>query len=60
MSPAHFVNVRTTHGGPAPSETGRAIAESTRLLQADRDAWKTRRERLERAETQLTAKAKAL
>ena len=47
MSPAHFVNVRTTHGGPAPSETGRAIAESTRLLQADRDAWKTRRERLD-------------
>lgn len=60
MSPAHFVNVRTTHGGPAPPETGRAIAESERLLQADRDAWKSRRERLERAETLLTARAKAL
>ena len=60
MSPAHFVNVRTTHGGPAPSETGRAIAESKRRLQADRDEWKTRRERLARAEAQLAAKAKAL
>ena len=30
MSPRHFVEVRTTHGGPAPSETGRAIAESKR------------------------------
>jgi argininosuccinate lyase len=60
MSPAHFVNVRTTHGGPAPSETGRAIAESKRRLQADRDEWKTRRERLERAEMQLAEKARAL
>ncbi len=60
MSPAHFVNVRTTHGGPAPSETGRAIAESTRLLQADRDQWRTRRKRLERAEAQLAARAQAL
>ena len=60
MSPAHFVNVRTTHGGPAPAETSRAIAESKRLLQADRDAWKTRRDRLERAEAQLAARARAL
>ena len=60
LSPAHFVEVRTTHGGPAPSETSRAIAESSRLLQRDRDAWKSRRARLEQAELQLTAKANAL
>ena len=60
MSPAHFVNVRTTHGGPAPSETSRAIAESKRLLQADRGKWKTRRDHLARAEALLTARAQAL
>ena len=32
LSPRHFVNVRTTLGGPAPSETGRALAESVALL----------------------------
>jgi argininosuccinate lyase len=38
LSPRHFVEVRTTPGGPAPSETARAIAESEALL--DRDtAW---------------------
>jgi argininosuccinate lyase len=60
MSPAHFVNVRTTHGGPAPSETSRAIAESKRLLQADRDRWKTCRAHVEDAEALLTARAQAL
>ena len=60
MSPAHFVTVRTTHGGPAPSETTRAIAASKRLLQDDREKWKTRREHLQRAETLLTASAQAL
>jgi argininosuccinate lyase len=38
LSPRHFVEVRKTSGGPAPSETGRAIAQSEVLL--DRDtAW---------------------
>jgi argininosuccinate lyase len=60
MSPSHFVEVRKTHGGPAPSETSRAIGESLRLLQRDRDAWKSRRASLEAAESQLTARAKAL
>jgi argininosuccinate lyase len=60
MSPAHFVSVRTTHGGPAPSETSRAIAESRRLWQAARGEWQTRREHLERAEALLTARAQAL
>ena len=60
MSPAHFVEVRTTHGGPAPSETSRAITESLQLLQRDREAWKARRTRLVQAEAQLTARSKAL
>jgi argininosuccinate lyase len=60
MSPAHFVEVRTTHGGPAPSETSRAITGSLQLLQRDREAWKARRTRLVQAEAQLTARAKAL
>jgi argininosuccinate lyase len=60
MSPAHFVEVRATHGGPAPAETSRAITESARLLQRDRDAWKARRTRLQHAETELGARAKAL
>ena len=41
MSPAHFVKVRTTYGGPAPAETGRAIGESRRLLESDRESWTT-------------------
>jgi argininosuccinate lyase len=60
MSAPNFVNVRTTHGGPAPSETGRALAESRRLQAADRDAWRSRREHLEQAEAMLTERVKAL
>jgi argininosuccinate lyase len=60
MSPAHFVEVRTTFGGPSPAETTRAINESKRLLENDRDAWKARRDQLATAEADLNAKAKAL
>jgi argininosuccinate lyase len=60
MSPEHFVDVRTTFGGPAPSETTRALAESKKILQHDRDQWQTRRDRLALAERDLIARAKAL
>jgi argininosuccinate lyase len=60
MSPAHFVNVRTTHGGPAPQETSRAITESARLLERDRAQWKARREQLQWAEAELRTRAQAL
>jgi argininosuccinate lyase len=60
LSPVHFVDVRKTFGGPSPSETTRAIEESRRLLQADREAWIARRDRLARAEAGLAARAKAL
>jgi argininosuccinate lyase len=38
LSPQHFVRVRTTPGGPAPSETARAHEASTKRLTAD-TAW---------------------
>jgi argininosuccinate lyase len=60
MSPRHFVAVRTTYGGPAPSETSRAITESARLLQSDRQDWQSRRAALDRSEAELAARAKSL
>jgi argininosuccinate lyase len=38
MSPRHFVEVRRTHGGPAPAETDRALGASRDALDQDR-AW---------------------
>ena len=38
LSARHFVDVRKTHGGPAPSETSRAITASEKLLAAD-EKW---------------------
>ena len=60
LSPRHFVQIRTTHGGPAPAETRRAIGESQRRLQTDREAWQLRSERLAKAESQLDARVKRL
>jgi argininosuccinate lyase len=60
LSARHFVDVRTTHGGPSPKETGRAIAESQRKLGADRESWQARRQALANAESLLQAEAKAL
>jgi len=53
LSPRHFVEVRKTPGGPAPSETARAIAAS-RLRLAEDDGWlKSRIESLCAAEQML-------
>jgi argininosuccinate lyase len=38
LSPEYFVRVRTTPGGPAPSETARARQDSSRALESDQ-AW---------------------
>ena len=38
LSAQHFVSVRQTRGGPAPSETERALAASRGQLEGDR-AW---------------------
>jgi argininosuccinate lyase len=36
LSPRHFVEVRTTLGGPAPAETSRALDLARQALEADR------------------------
>jgi argininosuccinate lyase len=60
LSPHHFVEVRRTHGGPAPAETARAIQESRQLLQRDA-AWLARtREALSAAEERLKQRSLAL
>ena len=60
MSPAYFVEVRRTLGGPAPEETARAVGESRRHLERDRAAWQARRDHLANAERQLDTKVRAL
>ncbi|MEW6320866.1 MAG: argininosuccinate lyase [Acidobacteriota bacterium] len=60
LSPRHFVEVRTTWGGPAPDETARAIAESRARAAADRDGWRRRREHVARAEADRQARLREL
>ena len=60
MSPRHFVEVRTTHGGPAPSETHRAILASGTSWESHNAEWQARRERIAGANKTLEARAKAL
>ena len=60
LSPRHFVDVRRTHGGPAPAETMRALGEARQQLDDDCD-WLTRtRQALAAAETGLHARCAAL
>jgi argininosuccinate lyase len=60
LSPRHFVEVRKTHGGPAPSETARAIEASRRGLESDR-AWLDRALQGTRAAaSRLSERARAL
>jgi argininosuccinate lyase len=60
LSPQHFVAVRTTYGGPAPSETARASGVSEVSLAAD-DQWlASTREHLVRAANTLKGAAAAL
>ena len=53
MSPRHFVDVRTTHGGPAPSVTGAALDWSRQALASDRAWLADTRSRLEGAAAEL-------
>jgi argininosuccinate lyase len=60
LSPHHFVEVRGTHGGPAPEETRRAIRESRQWLHRD-SAWLGRtRDALAAAEGRLKKRSDAL
>jgi argininosuccinate lyase len=53
LSPRHFVEVRTTPGGPAPSETARAIAASECTHTTDQAWFSETMGKLEAAETAL-------
>jgi argininosuccinate lyase len=53
LSPEHFVTVRKTHGGPAPSETRRAIGMSEKALGVDESWLRETRGKLRWAEEQL-------
>jgi argininosuccinate lyase len=60
LSPRHFVDIRTTHGGPAPAETSRAIEAARAELDADQ-TWLTQtRQRLAAAAATLKAGSEAL
>ena len=60
LSPHHFVDVRTTPGGPAPSVASAAIDESRRQLAADQAWWQSAGDRLTVAERRLRDRAAAL
>jgi argininosuccinate lyase len=60
LSPQHFVNVRETHGGPAPRETGRALDAARSVLNSDRDWLARTREALDAAERRLRERSQAL
>jgi argininosuccinate lyase len=57
LSPRHFVEVRTTPGGPAPAVTAEAIDASARLLDADCGWLKDTTAKLWSAEAALKAAA---
>ena len=60
LSPQHFVDVRTTAGGPAPRETEKAIADSEAVLAADGQWLQAAVSRLRGAEAELKAAVEAL
>jgi argininosuccinate lyase len=60
ISPKHFVDVRRTHGGPAPSETSRAIDEARRMLATDRRWLTATRDGLGSANARLRERSRAL
>ncbi len=60
LSARHFVAVRTSPGGPAPSETARAITASRALLDADAEWFSRTTGRLRAAEERLRQAASAL
>jgi argininosuccinate lyase len=60
LSPRHFIEVRTTPGGPAPAVISKAIEQSTRALEADRQWVSDAAGRLTAAEESLTAAVREL
>ena len=60
LSPRHFVEVRTTFGGPAPDETARAAKVSRGQLETDEAWWTKVTGALAKAEQTLAARSAAL
>ncbi len=60
LSARHFVAVRKTPGGPAPTETTRALSRSRELAASDAKWVTGAREKLQRADDGLTAAAQSL
>ena len=60
LSPRHFVNVRRTHGGPAPEVTARAAADARVRLDDDRDWWDGAKAALNAAERRLADRSALL
>jgi argininosuccinate lyase len=60
LSPRYFVDVRTTHGGPAPSVTTKAIVASRATLASDQDWLADRIAALDAADRKRAAALAAL
>src|SRR4051794_14158009 len=60
LSPRHFVEIRTTYGGPAPQETARAAKASRAALDRDESWWTAATDALAKAEQTLAARSAAL
>lgn len=60
LSPEHFVEIRRTHGGPAPEVTGAAIEASRTALAEDASWIASSKARLLNAEAALKAAAVAM
>ena len=60
LSPRHFVDVRTTPGGPAPEETARAARASRLQLDEDEAWWTGATRALAAAERRLAERSAAL
>jgi argininosuccinate lyase len=60
LSARHFIDVRTTYGGPAPSETERAMGVSKAALRADEQWLQDTRDRLRQADRKLRTASAAL
>jgi argininosuccinate lyase len=60
LSPRHFVNVRQTPGGPAPTETARALDRSRNAAAVDRTWLTDAGRRVEAAQARLRQRSQAL
>jgi argininosuccinate lyase len=60
MSARHFVDVRKTHGGPAPVETARAVKASRQTLEVDLAWLAAKRHAIAEADLALQARSLSL